>query len=144
MTEYPLAFTLSYSGAMADEQAIEFYDVALALIGFQRSIALTTHLVLNNEVITQAPTLRGANVIALPVEEGSWKIKAAVVGGFLAGAYQLGTAPKDTPIGHLVRSAYDYVISETLGFHLDYNKTLGQQYEDLEKEKLRLGTCIVL
>jgi len=37
-------------------------------------------------------------------------------------------------IGNLISSAYDYVISETLGFHVDYNKTLGQQYEE-KKQK---------
>lgn len=49
--------------------------------------------------------------------------------------YNLGTAPKDTPIGHLVYSAYDYVISESLGFHVDYEKTLGQQYKEFQGSK---------
>lgn len=123
-------FTLSYSGGMADEHEIDFYDVSQALIGFQRSLALTTHLVLNDEVITQAPSLKGARIFAIPPEEGSWKITAAVV----AGIYTLGTAPMDSPIGHLVASAYDYVISESLGFHVDFQKTLGQQYEEFKEQ----------
>ena len=112
--------TLSFMGDRADESEIEFYDVAQALIGFQRSLALTTHLILNDEIITQAPSLDGAQILALPPEPGSWKITAAIM---LTGAfYTLGTAPKDTPIGNLISSAYDYVISETLGFHVDYDK----------------------
>lgn len=33
-----------------------------------------------------------------------------------------------------MHSAYDYVVSETLGFHVDYEKTLGQQYEELKSK----------
>jgi len=126
--------TLSFIGNNSDFQEIDFYELSQALVGFDRSLALTTHLVLNGEIITQAPALKGAKIVALPPSEGSWKLSAAVL-AVAAGAYQLGTAPKDTPIGHLVRSAYDYVVSESLGFHVDFEKTLGQQYDDLKKSK---------
>lgn len=43
-------------------------------------------------------------------------------------------APQNSVLGHIVTSAYDYVISETLGFHVDFNKTLGQQYDDVKKK----------
>jgi hypothetical protein len=113
------------------------YDVGQALIGFQRSLALTTHLLLNDEIITQAPALKGAQILSVPPEPGSWKTTAVVV-GIATGAYHLGTAPKDTPIGHLVRSAYDYVVSETLGVHVDYEKTLGVQYKELRKTRAQI------
>jgi len=133
---FELELSLSFLGQSAAGNQIDFYDAAQALVGFQRSLALTTHLVLNNEVITQAPSLSGATIIALPSEEGSWKQKAVVVGAWAmlaGGVYKLGTAPSDTPIGHLVSSAYDYVISETLGFHVDYDLTLGQQLESMQQ-----------
>jgi hypothetical protein len=132
----PLEITLQYTGRNSEQGEIDLYDVSQALIGFQRSLALTTHLILNNEIITQAPSLKGARIYALPPRAGSWELTAAVaVTAAAAGAlYKLGTAPKDTPIGHLIRSAYDYVISETLGFHVDYDKTLGQQYEDIKSQ----------
>jgi len=122
------SFTLSYTGGAADEHQIEFYDVSQAMVGFQRSLAITTHLIINDKVITQAPSLKGAQIFALPAEDGSWKITAAIA----VGIYTIGTAPIDTPLGHLIASAYDYVVSETLGFHVDFEKTLGQQYEDLK------------
>ena len=50
--------------------------------------------------------------------------------------YSLGTAPKDTPLGHIIYSAYDYVISESLGVHVDYDKTLGKLYEESKNKKL--------
>jgi hypothetical protein len=130
-----IPFELSFSGRLAEHQEIDFYDVAEALKGFQRSLALTTHLVLNGEVITQAPSLEGARILLLALEPGSWKATAVVMVGLTTALYQLGTAPKDTPLGNLVSSAYDYVISETLGFHVDYDKTLGQQYEELKRER---------
>jgi len=125
---------LSYSGGFADKQQIDFYDVGQALIGFQRSLALTTHLILNGEIITQAPSLKGAHIFALPPEKGSWEFKATIVAA-AAAIYALGTAPRDTPIGHLIWSAYDYAISEALGVHVDYDETLGQQYEKMRKRE---------
>jgi hypothetical protein len=121
-----LEITLSFSGRSADDNIVDLYDVSQALIGFERSFALTTHLVLNDEVITQAPSLDGAQILARPSNRGSWELTAilALAAGTI---YKLGTAPKDTPIGHLVRSAYDYVLTQTLGIHVDYEKTLGQQ-----------------
>jgi hypothetical protein len=127
MARFPITFTLSYEKGLADEHQLEFYDAARALIGFQRSLALTTHLVLTGEVITQAPSLQGAHIFVLPPEPGSWKITA----GIAVAIFTLGTAPRDTPVGYLLSSAYDYVVSETLGFHVDYNKTLGQSYDEL-------------
>ena len=133
-----ITFSLRYIGGLADEERIDFYDVSQALIGFERSLALTTHLILNGQVITKAPFLKGAEIFALPPQDGSWRITAVVVVTMLGGAYKFGTAPADTPVGHLVRSAYDYVISETLGFHVDYSKTLGQQYEELQRQGFKL------
>lgn len=129
-----IGFTLSFEGNDAENHELDFYDAAHAMLGFQRSLAITTHLVLNGEVITQAPSLKGARIIAVPPEEGSWKIPALIT-AITVGGYNLGTADKDTPLGNLVHSAYDYVISETMGFHVDYDKSLGQQYEELQKTK---------
>lgn len=123
-----LGFKLSYEGSDSDAHQIDFYDVAQGLIGFQRSLAITTHLVLNGQVITQAPSLKNAQILASPPKEGSWEVCATI----LAGTYMLGTAAKDTPIGHLIHSAYDYIVSNALGFHVDYDQSLGQQYQKLK------------
>lgn len=133
-----LRFTLSFSGNDADRNEIDLYDVSQALIGFQRSLALTTHLVINDQIITQAPSLKGANIFAIPPEEGSWKMTAVL--GIAATTFAtIGTAPRDTVIGHLVYSAYDYVVNETLGFHVNYEKSLGEQYEELKKQELEFN-----
>lgn len=137
MKKYDIQFELSYSGADAENHEIDFYDVSQALIGFQRSLAITTHLILNGEIITQAPSLKGAQIFAFPSEEGSWKTKAGILILGTA-AYHIMTAPNNTPLGHLVYSAYDYVISESLGFHVDYDKSLGQLYEENKRNNIEL------
>jgi len=120
--------------ALAERREIDFYDVAQALIGFQRSLAITTNLILNGTVITQAPSLKGAQILALPPEDGSWKFTTVVVATIFAAAQ----APQNSLIGHLLTSAYDYVVSETLGFHIDFTKTLGQQYDEIRKSRIPL------
>lgn len=125
-----IRFTLSYEGSAAAKQHIDLYDASQALMGFQRSLALTTHLVINDEIITQAPSLKGAKILALPAEEGSWKMAAVI----LSGVYAIGTAPKDTPLGHIIYSVYDYVVSESLGVHVDYDSTLGQLYDEATEQ----------
>lgn len=127
---FEVKFAISFEGSIADNAKIDFYDVAQALIGFQRSLALTTHLVLNNEIITQAPSLKKAEIIASPPEDGSWRIVAAVIGGLSVA----GAAPRDSTTGHLIYSAYDYIVSQTLGFHIDFDKSLGQQYEEMKAD----------
>lgn len=128
-----LQISLSFTGRLADRHRIDFYDVAHAMVGFQRSLALTTHLVLNDEVITKAPFLKGAEILALPAEENGWLMNAIVVGGSALGA--LGIAPKDSLFGHLVYSAYDYVVSESLGFHPNYDDSLGEQYRQFRSSQ---------
>ncbi|MET4689185.1 hypothetical protein [Sinorhizobium fredii] len=127
-----LKFALSFEGNDADEHVLDFYDAADALTGFQRSLALTTHLVLHGEIITQAPALRGARILIKSPEAGSWKV-ITVVTLLASGAHTLGTAPRDTVLGHLVASTYDYLVNETLGFHVDFDSTLGKQYDELNQ-----------
>jgi hypothetical protein len=130
-------FTISFDGKTSTKHAIDLYDVSQALIGFQRSIALTTHLVLNGNIITQSPSLKGAKIYALPAEPGSWKL-TAIVAMAGSGVITLGTAQNNSPIGHLVYSLYDYVISESIGINVDYNKSLRKLYEEAQKNKIKI------
>ncbi|MGB1800974.1 MAG: hypothetical protein ACPHLK_09125 [Gammaproteobacteria bacterium] len=138
MKNYDVQFELSYNGNDSDEHEVDMYDVSQALIGFQRSLAITTHLILNDKVITQAPFLKGAKIYTFPSEEGSWKVTAGILVLGTTAAYHVSTAPNNTPLGHLVYSAYDYVISQSLGFHVDYNKSLGQLYEEAKEKNIEL------
>jgi hypothetical protein len=134
-------FALSFEGNAADEHLLDFYDAADALTGFQRSLALTAHLVLNGEIITQAPALKGAQILIKSPEPGSWKV-VAVLGMVVSGAHVLGTASRDTVYGHLATSVYDYVIKEALGFHVDFDSTLGQQYEEVQRQRRSIAPPI--
>lgn len=119
-------FYLSFNGGDAEGHIIDLYDVARAMIGFQRTLALTTHLIVNGEIITQAPALKNAKIYSTPPEQGSWKVGATIMVG---GLYTLGATSTDTPIGHVVHSLYDYVVSESLGVHVNYDESIGQTLE---------------
>ncbi|MGF7171500.1 hypothetical protein FHS91_003200 [Sphingobium xanthum] len=124
---------LKFEGSLSDNHVLDFYDASRAMVGFQRSLALTTHLVLNGEIITQAPSLKNAEILATTPSPGSWEVIASIVGA----AWIAGTANKDSPLGHLLHSIYDYVIANSLGFHVDYSKSLYQSYqEELQKKKI--------
>lgn len=132
-------FELTFDGALANEGYLEFYDAARALAGFQRSLALTAHLVINGEIITQAPSARGFELYIPPFREGSWKSRTKLV---IGSAIAIGSVGKDSPVGQVVTSVYSYALSETMGFPVDYSKTLQQQYyehlraNDISESKL--------
>lgn len=132
-------FEISYEGALADSHEIDFYDISRALVGFQRTLSLTTHLLLNDQIITQSNSLKGANIRLLPPEEGSWKVVAAV-GLITWGGLSVS---KDSVAGNLISSAYDYVIKESLGFHVDYGKTLGLQIDEAKEKNPKIKFPII-
>lgn len=102
------------------------------MVGFQRSLAITTHLVVNGTIITQAPALKGATIFASAPKPGSFEIIAAV-GLTVTAFYKLGTTPRDSPIGHLVYSVYDYAVKRLTGNHVDFDRSLGQQIAEANK-----------
>ena len=122
---------LKFDGGLSENHVLDFYDAARAMTGFQRSLALTTHLVVNGEIITQAPALKNAEILVTTPEAGSWEIVATIVGA----AWVMGTAGKDTPLGHLLYSVYDYVVANTLGFHVNYEKSLYETYKESLTER---------
>ena len=126
-----IQFSLSFEGNETDGHQIDLYDASQALVGFQRTLALTTSLVLNGELITQAPSLKNATILASPPQEGSWKLVATI----MIGGYYLLTVPKDTILGNLIYSAYDFVIKENLGFHPTLDESLVVQYEQFHKNQ---------
>jgi len=73
-----------------------------------------------------------------PFFRGKIKVTAVVLAGLLTAGYHVTTAPQDTPLGHLIYSAYDYVVSENLGVHVDYKKSLGQLYEEYNAKKIKV------
>ncbi|WP_197916173.1 DUF7946 domain-containing protein [Thiosulfatihalobacter marinus] len=128
-------FELSFSGRLTDDNLIQFYDVSHALWGLERSISLTTHLLLNGEVITQSPSAKGFYLLVPPAEPGSWKWKTVLALGSTVGAF--GLAPPDTMFGWLAKSAVEYVVEETLGFAPNFDETLGKQIEKYRESEIK-------
>lgn len=126
-----IELSFSFKGGSADSAMIEMYDGARAIAGFHRSLAITTHLILNGEIITQAPSLKGAYIYMPAPEAGSWKTRAKIaLGGLGALGIAAGTASTDSNFGHLVASGYAYVTKEALGFEADYEGTLQEQIRE--------------
>jgi hypothetical protein len=125
-------FELVFNGGQADRGLLEFYDASHALVGFQRSLALTTHLVLHGEIITQAPAASGFEIFLPAIEAGSWKSRAVIV---FSATVAMTSAGKDSPLGQIVTSVYDAALHSVMGFHVDYEKTLQQQYTEYLRSK---------
>src|ERR1700709_1118781 len=94
-----ISISISYSGRSADNNALDLYDAGQALVGFHRSLALTAHLVLNNQIITQATALKGAQILSMPPQSGSWTSTAVIV---IGGLWAISSVTKDSPIGNLI------------------------------------------
>ena len=131
---FPLEFDIVYKGSNAESGEIELYDLARSLYGLHRSLALTTHFVINNEVITKAPSLRNALIYTYPSEESSFK-QTLKIGVLATAAYALLSSPNASVVGHLMYSSYDYVVKSTLGFHINLSDPLYKSY--LEHESLK-------
>lgn len=54
----------------------------------------------------------------------------AILAGVGHGIFSVGTADKDTPMGNLGRSVYEYIVSELTGVNPDYDKTIGKVYRE--------------
>ncbi len=128
-----IEFELTFEGGLADDGLLEFYDAARALAGFQRSLALTTHLIVNGEIITQAPAASGFQIFVPPLADGSWKVRAKIA---LGATIALGSVGRDSPVGQAVTSLYDAVLSNTMGFNVDYDKTLQQLYYETHNGRM--------
>jgi hypothetical protein len=55
------------------ERTLDAYDAYVALYGIARSISILTHYVINNRIIKQAPSLKGARVLLQPPRAGSFE-----------------------------------------------------------------------
>lgn len=113
-----------FKGNDADDARLSFYDAAQALVGFERTVALTNHLLINGEILTQSPSAKGFQQFILPPQEGSWKAGIGIVFGT---ALTIGVASKDSALGYLAISALDYVLQQSLGFEVDFDETLAPQ-----------------
>ena len=119
---------LQYEGRDADHHLIDLYDFSVALRGFERGLALTSHFVLNNEIITQVTAVRGVKILCSPPEVGSLRIPAYLAATGLA-VHSIGSLEPNNPIGHLIFSFYDLAVHEATGQPLDYTKSLREIYE---------------
>lgn len=126
---------LIYSGGIdATQSYIDLYDLSKALYGFHRSLAITYHYLLHDEIITKTPYARDFRIITVPPKEGSFEVIAFI---WVASKIieKFTTASKDTILGHVAFSLYDYIVKKCLGIHVDMSKSLYHQCLDEKREK---------
>lgn len=127
---------LIYSGGVdATTSGIDLYDLSKALYGFHRSLAITYHYLLHDEIITKTPYARDFRIISYPPKEGSFEIIACILVASKI-IKEFTTASKDTILGHVAFSLYDYVVKKCLGIHIDMSKSLYKQYLESRKHKV--------
>jgi hypothetical protein len=66
---------LRYEGRSADSNQLEFYDGATSIYGFAQSLQIVTHAYLNNEIVTRATAMRGAEMFMRPAGKGSYLVE---------------------------------------------------------------------
>lgn len=115
--------SMRYCGGVDTKNSvIDLYDLSTALYGLHRSLAITTHFVIHNEIITKAPYAKDLKILTKPAKSGSYEIVGMVL---VAGAaiYKFGTAPRDTPIGHIAATVYEWAVAICTGKTVDYSTT---------------------
>lgn len=122
-----LEFTLSFKGSSADSGLLDFSDAAAAFSAFHRSLSLTANLAINGDINTRAAGAEDIQILTYPPTQGSWKAAAIVAGTLLVSG---SVASRDSVLGHIFTSIYDYALNELLGFHVDFELALGKQIED--------------
>jgi len=130
---YPLAIQYGFDGLDADRHRLDLYDLSRSLKGLSRSLSITTHFILNGEIITRTPALRNANIYISPPRAGSF-FQDITVGVVAGAAFALFSSSNTSVIGHIIYSAYDYIIKTILGFHVNLEEPLYKTY--LEHETL--------
>lgn len=54
--------------------SLDAHDAAQAMLGMARSLAILSHYAVNGQLIKQAPSLKGARILATPPERGSFQL----------------------------------------------------------------------
>lgn len=62
---------LRYRGGSADQGTLELYDGTASMHGFAQSLQVATHAYLNDEIVSRATALRGAQFLIKPPKSGS-------------------------------------------------------------------------
>jgi len=66
----PQLLTVKYNFSEGS-RAVDAYEGGRALLGLARSFSITTHIFVNDQVITQATALKNAQILLRPIREGS-------------------------------------------------------------------------
>lgn len=63
---------ITYTGGLADENALPAYDGATSIDGVTRALHIIMHAYMTGEVVSRATALRGASILLKPARQGSF------------------------------------------------------------------------
>ena len=123
-------FEVKFAGGLeAQNSELNLYDLSVALRGIHRSFTIIGNYIATDQIITRVPDAKGINILSYPAEEGSFLVRLAIVftiaGVFLEKAV---TQPRDTVLGNLTWSCYEYVIHKATGLKVSYDTTIFDEW----------------
>lgn len=112
---------LKYEGGDANDNRLNFYDGAQSLFGIAKSIQISTHFLINLEIIKRSTALSGASVYILPSKKGSFEQFIQIVFENQEFIKSVGT----NIFSNYVGDYFKYSLSKSLGISKnDDEKTL--------------------
>jgi len=65
-------FKIRYKGGIAEDHRLSLYDGTASIHGIAQALQISTHAYLNDEIVTRATALNGANFLLRPARQGSF------------------------------------------------------------------------
>lgn len=70
---------ISYTGGLADQNALPGYDGVTSMNGITRAVHIVTHAYMTGEVTSRATALKGASILLRPARQGSFIYELSVL-----------------------------------------------------------------
>lgn len=108
-------------GSEAKHHQVNLYDLSVSLRGIHRTFTIIGNFIQTDEIITRVPDAKGISILTQPIEKGSIALSISIA--FSAAIYAMSQS-KESVLGHLTWSCYDYLVKKATGKHVDPDKSL--------------------
>ena len=116
------SFAVKFDGGLeAKNHQMNLYDLSVALKGIHRSFTIIGNFIQTDQIITRVPDAKDISVVTTPLHKGSLLIYVTLI---LSGAVYVGSLTKQSVLGHLTWSCYDYLVKKMTGRGVDPDKSI--------------------